>query len=478
MNPQRRALLAGIAALVAACKRNKDPIVPEIWDEAPVPERAEALGKLAPPWPAPARGILDSGLLTYWLHDPGATTAHVRLMFPDHYEGQPLPALAVRSVGGALRHSVRRGMGRVPARVSQARRPGRLELSASGPAADLPRITNAIARPLARGVKGNRALPASLLRARGRASRDGESRTTLEIATAAAIAGLLDVSLDSQRIDSSRAEAQTAERLSEAWTQLLDPRRCVLVIHAPQAPEDLPDLLTGFVGWTGVGRRDVPESSLDRLRWTPAPIKDPQHLMTDGGAPLLLPTEVGGGGGKLVMACRLETPTVQARASARLAQRLLAETQDTRLAVAGPVSLFTISTAVSDQSIEARAQGLVEALAGGGKTRAPSQRLFTAAQLWLGARVVQASLAGEDWTALWSEAMDLADTESDIPRALASDATAMLTLEPEPLAAWMSEQLDPRLGKNGWAWALCGATEKMERVLSRVSDTIPVPPEG
>lgn len=478
MNPQRRALLAGIAALVAACKRNKDPVVPEIWDEAPVPERADALGKLAPPWPAPARATLDSGLLTYWLRDPGASTAHVRLMMPDHHDGQLLPALAVRSVGGALRHSVRRGMGRVPARLRQTRRPGRLELSISGPATDLSRITAALARPLTRGPKGNRGLPASLLQARARATRDGEARTTLEIATAAAVASLLGVSLDSQRVEASRAAAQTGERLSAAWTQLLDPRRCVMVIHAPQAPEELPELLAGFAGWTGEGRGSGPESSLERLRWTPPPLKDPQHLMTDGGAPLLLPVEGGGGGGKLVMACRLQTPTVQARASARLAQRLLAETQDARLAISGPVSVFTISTAVSEKSIEARAQGLVEALAGGGKTRAPSQRLFTAAQLWLGARVVQASLEGEDWTALWSEAMDLADTESDIPRALAADASAMLSLQPAPLTAWMGEQLDPRLGKNGWAWALCGANEKMERSLSRVADTVPVPPDA
>ncbi|MGH1343473.1 MAG: hypothetical protein ACRBN8_18075 [Nannocystales bacterium] len=478
MNPQRRALLAGIAALVAACKRNKDPIVPEIWDEAPVPERADALGKLAPPWPAPARATLDSGLLTYWLRDPGATTAHVRLMMPDHADGQPLAALAVRSVGGALRHAVRRGLGRVPARLRQTRRPGRLELSVSGPAADLPRIAVALARPLARTAKNNRGLPASLLQARARATRDAKTRTTLEIATAAAVASLFDVSLDSQRVDSSRAELQTGDQLTAAWTQLLDPRRCVMVIHAPQAPEELPSLLAAFSGWTGEGRREALESSLARLRWTARPIKNPQHLMTDDGAPLLLPSEGGSGSGKLVMACRLGTPTVQARANARLAQRLLAETQDARLAISGPVSVFTISTAVSEKSIESRAQGLVEALAGGGKTRAPSQRLFTAAQLWLGARVVQASLEGEDWTALWSEAMDLASTESDIPRALASDATAMLSVQPELLTTWMGEQLDPRLGKNGWAWALCGANEKMERSLSRVADSVTVPPHG
>ena len=240
----------------------------------------------------------------------------------------------------------------------------------------------------------------------------------------------------------------------------------------------MPDVLSGFVRWSGEGRRVAPESSIERLRWTPPPIKAPQHLMTDGGAPLLLPTERGNGGAKLVMGCRLHTTNVQERATARLAQRLIAETHDARLALSGPDAIFTVSTAVSDKSIEARAQSLVEVLSAAGRTRAPRQRVFTAAQLWLGARVVQASLEGEDWTSLWSESMDLASTEADIPRALASDAAAMLAIDPETLTAWIGEHLDPRLSNTGWAWALAGATDKMRRALSRVSETRPVNPDA
>ena len=476
MTLSRRHLLWGTAALtVASCKRNKEAVVPEVWDEAPVPERAEALGKLAPPWPAPARGTLDSGLLTYWLHDPGATQAHVRLMLPDH-DGDPLPALVVRSIVGTLRKQVRRGMGRVGARVSQARRAGRVELALSGPADALPRMASALALSLSRGPKANRGLGPALLQARARAARDGEARTTVDVATATTISALLGTSLDSQRIDPSRAESYDTEVLLDAWSRLLDPRRCALVIHTAQAPDDLPRLLAGFDRWTGVGRRDAPDSSLARLRWTPKDVGDLGHLMTDGGTALLLPTEKAAGTAHLVMGCRLDTATVTERANARLAQRLIGESQDARLALAGPTAVFTIGTAVSDKSIESRAQSLVESLSAMGRNRSPSQRLFTAAQLWLGARVVQASLDGEDWTALWSESMDLANAEADIPRALAADAAAMLAIEPDPLAAWIAERLDPRLGKAGWAWALAGATDKMQRALSRMTETRPVAP--
>lgn len=473
---RRRTLLWGAAAL-AACKRNKDAVVPEIWDDAPVPERTEALGRLAPPWPAPARGTLESGLLTYWLHDPGASLAHVRLMVPDH-DGAPLPALAVRAVMGALRRSVRRGLGRVGARVGHSRRAGRIELELSGPADALPRMISALAVPLIRGTKDERNLPTSLVQARSRAARDGEARTTLDVATATTLAALLGVSLDSQRIDDSRAEAIDADVLMAAWRSLLDPRRCALVIHTPQAPESLPQLLTTFERWTGEGRRDTSSNSIERLRWTPPSAEPDAHIMTDGGAPLLLPTERATGGARLVMGCRLDTASVEERAMARLAQRLLAESHDARLVLSGPSGVFTINTAVSDKSIESRAQSLVEALHAAGRTRAPKQRLFTAAQLWLGARVVQASLDGEDWTALWSDSMDLATAESDIPRALAADAAAMLAIEPDPLAKWISSNLDPRLGNTSWAWALSGASDDMQRALSRMAKTQPVAPNA
>lgn len=476
MSSTRRTWMLGAgAAMLTACKRKEDPVVPEIWDEAPVPERAEALGRLAPPWPAPARGTLESGLLTYWLHDPGATTAHLRLFFPDH-DGAPLPALATRSVATALQQSVQRGMGRIGGRVRQTRRVGRLELELSGPAQALPRMAAALARPLARSTKVERARPATLLRARTRVARDGEARTALDVATASTVAALLGVSMDSQRIDASRASTLDADALLDTWNRVLDPRRCVLVVHAPQTPDDMPGALSGFEAWTGAGRRERAEGSLARLRWTPPQAEGAAHLLVDGGAALQLPSEKVTNGASVVMGCRLQTPDQATRATARLAQRLLAESYDARLALCGPDAVFTINSPVSERSVEKRARALAEGLAAAGTERMPTQRLFTAAQLWLGARVVQASLDGEDWTALWSESMDLADTEADIPRALAADAAAMLSVQPKALTAWVHTQLDPKTGAAPWAWSLAGATDRMRRTVSRFASTKTIAP--
>ena len=64
MRPRSTATLIGLAIAIAitGCKRHRAPPVQEVWDEEPVPEEAEAIGNLAPPWPAPVRGQLDNGL--------------------------------------------------------------------------------------------------------------------------------------------------------------------------------------------------------------------------------------------------------------------------------------------------------------------------------------------------------------------------------------------------------------------------------
>ncbi len=477
MTLARRTLLLGAGAFgLAACKRNKDPIVPEIWDDAPVPERAEALGKLAPPWPAPARAVLDSGLITYWLVEPDAPQVHVRLFVPDH-DGRPLPALVARTVGRTLRAEVQRRLGRSAARAQLQRAAGRLELHVTGPASSLPRIARALAQPLDPASRTDK-LSSALVRAREKEARDGSERTALDVATACTVGALLGLPMDTQRIDPARATAASGAVLLDAWQRMLDPRRCALVVHAPQPADDVPAIFDLLARWRGSGRVDAPESSLARLRWTPPGPAATSQLFTDGGAPLRLPSEPVSRGAKLVVGRLLDTPTPKDRAIARLAQRIAAATLDVRLAVVGPHALLMANETIRETNAEATAQRLVEDLGTLGRTRVPQQQLFTAAQLWLGARVVQASLDGEDWTALWSQSMDLASTDADIPRALATDATAMLTVEAEALAVFTKANFDPKLGTPGWAWSLAGATRKMERQLSRFASTMPVAPEG
>jgi hypothetical protein len=78
--------------------------------------------------------------------------------------------------------------------------------------------------------------------------------------------------------------------------------------------------------------------------------------------------------------------------------------------------------------------------------------------------MVAASLAGEDWTALWSESLDLAASDGDIAAALARDAQAMLAATPEEVVAWQQRWLDLQTSEPGWAWVLVGQEADVQGV--------------
>ncbi|MEX1366650.1 MAG: hypothetical protein AB1Z98_26225, partial [Nannocystaceae bacterium] len=163
------------------------------------------------------------------------------------------------------------------------------------------------------------------------------------------------------------------------------------------------------------------------------------------------------------------TPRPEDRSLARLAQRLLQEEVDARLVLHGDYAVFVLSVPLSTREPERSATEAIGTLTALATTRQPTQRLFQAAQLWLGARVVQASLAGEDWTALWSEAVDLAPSDEAIAGTLARDAQAMLEPDPEALQAWVAQWLDPRGGQPGWQWLVAGAPDRVVRRLARIA---------
>jgi hypothetical protein len=154
----------------------------------------------------------------------------------------------------------------------------------------------------------------------------------------------------------------------------------------------------------------------------------------------------------------IPTPTAKDRAMARLAQRLIAQDADLRLVVTGPMSVLILRARVAGSDPEAslgKAIGKLEAYAT--KTFAAS-RIQQAARLWLGARVVAAALEDEDWTLLYSEALDLAESDEDATHSLARDARLMLEVSPEDLAEFTSKWFAPRTGEPGWAWWLAGAS--------------------
>ncbi|MEM9458044.1 MAG: hypothetical protein AAGF11_27960 [Myxococcota bacterium] len=454
-------LLAGLAA----CKRSRAPIVEEVWDEAPPVGETEALASLAPPWPAPARAKLDNGLITFWLHEPTAPVSHVRLLLPVG-DAEPLRSAAVVSVLQAHITQTLASRGRNRGLWVQAERaPDRVEIVVHGATAETRRSLELLAT-----VLSARTPTAGLEAARNDViTRLPGPVTPDERATAALVESLLGRPAGSQRAERAAVESTSRDALLEGWRILADPRRAVLVVHAAdEASVHRDTLATVAERWRGQGRRRMIEQALPRLRTT-APVPDASgRLLSEPVTPL---TVLPGPEGKAVLMFGRVLPTATAteRSLARLAQRLLQEELDARLVVHGERSLFIVRVPLSSREPDRSTTEAIDALVALGSTRQPTQRLFQTAQLWLGARVVQASLDGEDWTALWSEAIDLSSRDEDITAALARDASGMLAPDPEALQQWMERWLDPRGGQPGWRWVVAGASNADRRKLARIT---------
>jgi hypothetical protein len=463
-------LLATVLAAPAACKRSNAPKVEEVWDEAPAVSHAEALASLAPPWPDPTRAMLDSGLVTLWLHEPGSPVTHLRVLLPTGGE-EALESAALVSVLQIHLEEALQSRARNRGVVVEARAaPDRIELSAHGSVEDTGRALELVA-----GTLGDRAPQGGLETARTAALAELPAKPSAdERAVAAMVETLLGRPPGSERADRAAVEALDGEALVAGWQALVDPRRAVLVVHSgAPASEHRPALRQLAERWRGKGRRAVPPSAVARLRAPlPKAAKAGGRLLAEPVTPLqVLAGPVGGA--VLVLGRVLPTPTAQDRSLARLAQRLLQEELDVRLVIRGDMAVFVLRVPISGGSAEASASQAIDALSTMIGERQPRQRLYQAAQLWLGARVVQASLDGEDWTALLSEAMDLSVRDEDVVGALARDAGSMLEPDPEALQVWMRRWLDPRSGEPGWRWVVAGATDRDLRRLERITPLDP-----
>lgn len=449
------------------CKRQAAPKVEEVWDEAPAVGQAEALARLAPPWPAPTRAVLDSGLVTFWLHEPRALATHLRVLLPVGDDEALRSAAMVMVLQTHLEQAL---AGRTRNRgvvVGSRAAPDRVELFAHAPVEETARALELLA-----GVLGARGPVAGLETARTEVMRTLPGQPSPdERAIAALVEQLLGRPAGSERADDAAVGSLDREALLQGWEALSDPRRAVLVVHAGQEARAHRAALRQLAErWRGLGRRPVPPSALARLRAAPAPPGGGGRLLAEPPTPLgVLPTPEGGSGKPVLALGRVvPTPTVQDRSLARLSQRLMQEELDARLSVRGDVALFVVRVPLSREA-DVSASEAVDTLSTLATTRQPQQRLFQAAQLWLGGRVVQASLDGEDWTALWSEAIDLADRDEDIVAALARDAGSMLEPDAEALQAWQRRWLDPRGGEPGWRWLVAGAGNRELRRLARVT---------
>ncbi|MBK6917597.1 MAG: hypothetical protein IPH07_09370 [Deltaproteobacteria bacterium] len=446
----RRHAVLGLAAALASCKRRQQSKVAEVWDEEPVPEQSEALAALAPPWPAPTRGTLDDGLVTFWLHEPGAVMAHVRLLLPT---GGLAPAPSPESIaiaGEYLRFEWQRRLQKQGITVQLQPGPDRLEVCASGPGDRLPNVLAQLGSTLA--LRSANPLES----ARVRLSSGDARPTNLELATAATVAQLLGHH-DLVQLDRLRALGRQA--LLEPWQRLADPLRGVLIVHAGgTADAAKPELRRLSELWRSSERSDTVAPAIARLRARDeAPASTGTRLLAAPPTPLsYVEGRAGGGEAILVLGRTLPLADASTRALARLAQRVAQEEIDASLVVAGDRAVWIVAAVISRSAVERDLGREVAGLAALAGTRQPRQRLFQAAQLYLGARVVEASLGGEDWTRLFAQSIDLAESDPQIAGAMAKDAAAMLAATPAALETWTRSWLEPRKGEPGWAWTVAG----------------------
>lgn len=462
MMTKRRELLAALACgALVGCKRNRSPVVAEVWDEEPVIGQAEALGALSPPWPAPTRGQLDDGLIMFWLHEPDSPAMAVRLLVPSVQADGP-SAGVVATLAEHLRFDWQRRVQKLGVAVALSYGPHRFEVVARGPQANLTATLAALRSTLAAtnppGIEG----------ARDRVVERMGGRTNRELAAAATIARLVGVD---EAIDPAITSKLSRQLLHEQWTALLDPRRCVLLVHGGiKADAAKLELRRLAEGWRSTGGRkgdDFVDSATRRTRLSGLPDAPRTRLLAEPAAPVFV-AAAGAGRSTLAVGRTIPLVTPADRAMARLAQRIAQEEIEASIVIHGDHAVWLVTSDVSSTAPEDDLSRLVGAMAEMANTRHPRQRLFGATQLWLGARVVEASLAGEDWTQLFASAIDLADNDGQIAGALAKDAGAQLATSGDALETWTRKWLQPRTGEPGWTWSVAGldaaATKRIARV--------------
>lgn len=496
MRRPRLAVLLPLALLLSlgtGCRKREPPKV-EIFDEAATPAQTEALGSLAPPWPAPERVVLANGLLVHWLHEAETPALHLRLILPTHALKPALQGTPALVAARALALELERLSPRLAVRVELQPGLDRLELAVHGVVGE----TDAVLSGLADALAGDptRALAQARRQLLGELGPlDAEALAASEL-----VAALRGGESSRERIDIAALQAQgvTESQLLDAWKALTDPRQALLVVHARARLSDAAGT-TGVAELTERWRQQVnllagnearsePQALL-RLRPRESAASSTNHLTRAPIAPLRRIEPPGSGRPLLVIGRAIPTATARDRSLARLAQRRLQEQFDVRLTVAGPWAALSLHVplaglgkakpaldllegtdppkdpeAESQDPLTRRLRRELTVIRDALRQRPTTQDLFQAAQLWLGARMVAASLAGEDWTALWSESLDLAANDGDIAAALARDAQAMLAATPEEVVAWQQRWLDLQTSQPGWTWVLVGKEADVQGV--------------
>jgi hypothetical protein len=464
------AFVLGLAVLAPAlfgggCACKKDTLAPITFDDVGASGPIDPSRVLAPPWTTPTVTQLDNGALVHWLVEPGDPAFHLRVLMPTSIHADKLGAAGTSAALEALELRLSARLRRIEdANYDLRSRAGRVEFAVHGRDRDAALLITAVAETLADAGD-----PKLLAVAQGKVVAKHREADASALAAAGLISVLLDYRLTHEYASKQDLVELNRARLERSWTLLSDPRHCLVVVHSGRSPEQLaePVALLGDRWKVGVLGSGKPTATL-RVH-ADAPKKQAQTwLFGETPAPLhVLPAPSTRNGRPVIMFGRLiPTATVEARTLARISQRLLQEELDIRLIVAGPISVLAVRVPVGGSDPLVEVTGAIERMQAMAGKAQPERRIRQAADLWLGARMVEASASGEDWTALWSESIDLAQEDREIFAALAREAKTMLELDPEQVRTFQAKWLDPSGGEPGWVWVASGLSADMQTKLA------------
>jgi hypothetical protein len=458
--------LAG--GFAGGCRCSKETLAPVDFEEGSDRAPIDPTSVLAPPWQPPLVAQLDNGAVLHWLREPQNPAFHARVLLPTSIEADKLGAAATAAVVEAIELRLQARLRKISDSELDIRsRPGRIEITVHGRDADAEALLGALADTLADAGD-----PKLLAVAQGKVlarHRDADAST---LAAAGLAAVLLEHPIEHEYASKQALVGLAKKSLERAWSLVVDPRNALVVVHSGRDPED--ETMSTAVArlgtrWKDGGIGSGKASVIERLREQPPKKQPDTYLLTESrAAPMrVFPGDPDQGGRAIVMLGRLiPTATIEQRTLARISQRLMQEELDARLLVAGPISLLAVRVRLSANDPVASIDNIITRMQAYADVAQPGNRIDQAANLWLGARVVEASLSGEDWTALWSESIDLAGQDREIFVALARDAQIMLELEPEQVREFMAKWFDPKRGEPGWVLVGAGIDDAIRAKLA------------
>lgn len=430
--------------------RNKQTMAPIVLGDAQTPSDLVGDERFGPPWGKNAVETLPNQAQLVWLAQKDRPRMDLRLVIPlPGPKEKALPAPAVEIVLSLLERQLRYRARSAKLRLSRTDLPGRTEFALHGRADQFRHAAFLIGHGFS--AKPNKKLLSETQGAFVASWVDNP----IDHATRDQISTLLSIKPSTLYGSSKDFAKLRSKDLARAWTRLTDPRRCTLIVHSDaQTPEDKRSLQALSEQWERSGNNS--KTPLARL-FTPskALAKLPNAQNSLRQTPITsVPTRLTSPTGRItwLVSRRLSLPTAKDRAFARLAQRTLQHQFDVRLVIHQKTGLWQIRKDLSPEperaALELRNflgdldQALHERLVPG--------RARQAARTWLGARLVQNSLEGADWTALWSESLDLASSPKAIPSALQINGKEMIQADIKAFENWMGQNIDPSLARGPW----------------------------